>query len=64
MGTDLFYASILSYVSSPYLEGSSSERRSYYSKIEKGLKLSMNYWFIKKKKIEISRIKRIFFFYL
>lgn len=46
--TDLFYASILSYVSSPYLESSSSERRSLLSKIEKGLRLSMNCRFIKK----------------
>lgn len=57
--TDLFYASILSYVSSPYLESSSSERRSLLSKIEKGLRLSMNCRFIKKK-IEIFMIKRIF----
>lgn len=46
--TDLFYTSILSYVSSPYLESSSSERRSLLSKIEKGLRLSMNCRFIKK----------------
>lgn len=46
--TDLFYASILSYVSSPYLESSSSERRSLLFKIEKGLRLSMNCRFIKK----------------